>query len=142
MKKMISVWVIFSLALSAMAYGNNDATEQKLNTENLLRSYFLSWVTKDEQQRLVILNKLWVKNGLHQSPFSHSKGIDAINQEISGFLQSNPDVTLKYENIKQTGNNVLCQFVVKKADGTVWLTGADYFEFNDDNKLVKVTGFI
>jgi len=141
-KNIICLCVFVSLVFNATVYADSEVVENKVNVDIFLENYLLSWATKDEKKRLMLLNSIWVENGEHQSPFGHSEGVDSISQEIAGFLQSNPDVTVEFKNVKKTGNNVVCDFVVKKPDGTVWIRGVDYFELNDAGKLLKVVGFI
>lgn len=120
----------------------NTAKDVAVDTESLLANYIASWSMTDSAQRLSTLKTIWTEDGVHESPYGRSEGIAAINLEIEGFLKMFPGATVTFEDIKQTGHQIVCTFILKNPDGSVVMTGTDYFEFNEEGKLLKVVGFV
>ena len=127
------------LATIVQASTTNDT---RVDTDAVLANYIASWSMTDAAQRLSALKTIWTEDGVHESPYGRSEGITAINQEIEGFLKMFPGARVTLEDIKQTGNQIVCTFTLKNTDGAVVMTGTDYFEFTETGKLVKVVGFV
>lgn len=113
-----------------------------INVQLILDNYIKTWAMVDSVTRLQALEKIWVKKGIHESPFSHSQGIEAINAEIDGFLKMFPNAIVRLSDIKRTNNKVVCKFVLQNAQGEELMSGVDYFELNDAGKIIKVIGFV
>ncbi len=138
MKSIKFFLLILFFGFSVTAY----ADANKVNIDLLLEDYAETWSTKNSIKRLDKIERIWVEQGVHQNQYIKSEGFEAINNEISGFQQSYPDASIRFENIKRVGNSAVCTFIVTRPDGEVLFTGIDYFEFTDVGKLVKVLGFI
>jgi hypothetical protein len=141
MKIVFRFLLISILGCVSMAQAET-AMHTAVDTEHLLAQYTRSWSLEDSTQRLAILETIWTDDGVHESPYGRSDGIAAINQEIEGFLKMFPGATVTLADIKQTGNHIVCTFVLKNPDGGVVMTGTDYFEFNEAGRLLKVVGFV
>ena len=124
------------------AHGHGDKDDLVLDSHVLLKMYADIWSTKDPVIRLAALKKIWAKNGVHESPFGRSEGLEEINDEIGGFLNNFPDATLYLEDVKQTGNHIVCTFIIKNANANVILTGVDYFELKNNGRILNVVGFV
>lgn len=120
----------------------NTPNDTSVDTEAVLANYIASWSMTDATQRLSALKTIWTEDGVHESPYGRSEGITAINQEIEGFLKMFPGARVTLEDIKQTGNQIVCTFILKNTDGAVVMKGTDYFEFTEAGKLLKVVGFV
>lgn len=140
MKVFILCLLVAISAYSSLSYAEPE--EFKIDTDLLLANYLDTWSTADASTRLKKLEKIWTENGVHQNPYGTSVGITAISKEIEGFLKTFPDTTIRFEDIKRTGNNIVCTFKVANSKKETVIQGIDYFEFTDKGKLVKVLGFI
>lgn len=144
MKFMIQLLLVslLGVASSVYAHGHAEKDDLVLDTPALLKLYADTWSIKDSASRLVALKKIWAKNGAHESPFGRSEGLEEINEEIGAFLNNFPGATLYLEDVKQTGNHIVCTFILKNADSNVILTGIDYFELKNNGRILNVIGFV
>ncbi|GGY81903.1 hypothetical protein GCM10011613_28250 [Cellvibrio zantedeschiae] len=147
MKFVIRLCIAGLIACVFMANAQTPAQTQspKLETaviELQLKNYSEAWVTTDPVARRTKLQKIWVQDATHESPFGLSDGLEAINKEIDGFVKTYPNVKIQLTTLHRTGNHVLCNFVVNKPDGSLLFKGADYFEFNEQGLLKKAVGFV
>ncbi len=110
--------------------------------EQILKKYSEVWVTADPKIRRAKLQEVWVEKATHESPFGLSDGRDAIDNEIDGFIKAYPNVTIQLTVLQRTGNNLLCNFVVNKPDGSLLFRGIDYFELTETGLLKKAVGFV
>ncbi|MET0355244.1 MAG: hypothetical protein ABW044_00635, partial [Cellvibrio sp.] len=142
MQLIIKTLLITLLGFSLSVWAEDKRNHPDIDIELLLENYKATWSIEDPAERFAVLRKIWLKNGVHESPFGRSEGIIAINQEIGGFLNQFPNAVVEFEDIRKTGNHVVCTFILRGADGTIILKGIDYFEFNHHGYLSKVVGFV
>jgi len=142
MKPIVFV-MVWMMALANFSYADDKAdNEAMLKAEKMLDAYGDSWVTADAASRASKLRTIWVEGGIHQSPFGISEGVDAIDGEIAGFVESLPGVKIEFSDIKITGNNLVVQFLVTNDKNETVFKGVDYMEFTEAGKLIKVIGFL
>lgn len=142
MKAITQLLLLLTLTLSITATAQTTPAANELDTDQLLQHYLDTWSTTDPDARLAKLNALWVEDGFHKNPFGHSQGIKAIDQEIAGFLTNYPGAVARFDNIKRTGNHIVCTFTVVNAEGDIIFSGVDYVEISDTGRIVKVIGFM
>lgn len=144
MKLMIQLLLVSLLGIvgSVHAHGPSEKDDLILDTPVLLKLYADAWSIKDPTSRLTALKKIWAKNGVHESPFGRSEGLEEISEEIGAFLNNFPGATVNLEDIKRTGNHIVCTFVLKDANSNVMVTGIDYFQLKDNGRILNVIGFV
>ena len=135
----ICIACFFSCALMTNA---QTQTLDDVGIEQILKNYTDAWMTTDPAIRQEKLKDLWVENATHESPFGLSDGRAAIDKEIEGFVKAYPNVKIKLTLLQRTGNNLLCNFVANKPDGTLLFSGIDYFELTETGLLKKAVGFV
>lgn len=141
MKLIIQIFFILLITPLA-AYGETRDKSAGYNVDSILESYINTWAMTDPQARRIALEEIWIKKGIHESPFSYSHGIEAINKEIDGFLKMFPNAVVRFNDVKRTNNKLVCAFVLQNANGEPLMTGVDYFELTDEGKIIKVIGFV
>ena len=118
-----------------MAQSNTDA-------QQLVADYLGAWSETNTDKRQEQLAQLFVEGGVHQSPASHSIGLDAISDEIAGFQQRFPGASVTSSNLMVTGNQIVFDFALVDGQGQPIATGVDYVLLDEvSGKIRKVVGF-
>jgi hypothetical protein len=96
-----------------------------------------------------VIRKVWIMDlGIHLSlicsPFSCALTTNAQTpqNEIGGFVKTHPNVKIQFNNIQQTGKNILTKFTARNTDGSIVFQGVDYVGVKGSGQMKKVVVFI
>lgn len=130
------------VVLASHVVASENAAKENITPRALIDAYIAAWSETDEGQRKRQLADIFVAEGMHKSPTTHSVGLAAISAEIAGFQQQLPGAKVTVSQLLVTGNHLVFDFALQAASGEVIVSGVDYMQLTEDGQKIKsVIGF-
>jgi hypothetical protein len=107
--------------------------------EEVVAIYGSAWNEHDPDARLALLELVWADGGVYRDPTMTAEGREALSDAIGGFQQGFPDAELQILGEVDTYGG-LARFSWMLT-GSQPLPGMDFAEFDDELRLVGITGF-
>lgn len=112
-----------------------DAVEQVWN------AYLEAYGDVSIEDRKRLLGESVSDDVVSENPSDETHGIDALIAHVERFQQRLPGSYFKINSLKFHHEQVLTEWTLLKADGTVVTTAHTYGVFNDQGRLKKLIGF-
>ncbi|MDO3388708.1 nuclear transport factor 2 family protein [Gilvimarinus sp. SDUM040013] len=138
MHTLTKLWLLTVLLVGSVAVSADAVTDKRI----LVDAYLAVWSEQDPNKRQAQLAQLFVVDGVHQSPTTHSVGYEAIGEEIEAFQQRFPGASVTATNLLMTKNHLVFNFSLTDAAGNPIVSGIDYVKLSvNGSKIEKVVGF-
>lgn len=109
--------------------------------ERVWNAYLEAYGNVSAEERKRLLAGSVSDDVISENPGNETHGIDALIAHVEQFQQRLPGSYFKINSLKFHHEQVLTEWTLYKADGTVVTTAHTYGVFNDQAHLKKLIGF-
>jgi hypothetical protein len=114
-------------------------TEEKI--QQLWESYQAAWADISPEQREELLHSSVIENIVFTSPNSDGQGIDLLAEHIAQFQVQYPGAYFQSNRLTNHHGQLLSEWTMFNRDGSEFLTGHSYAQFNNQGRLMHLAGF-
>ena len=104
-------------------------------------TYVASWKATKPAEKQALFAASLDERCTYTDPLGMASGWDALAQTMQGFHQQLPGAYFKTERFMSHNQHCMAQWKMVGADGAVLGEGVSFGQFNDQGKLLTMTGF-
>lgn len=135
----------FSSVMMLLLLTSNFVWSETLKTNGITQSLDLfgkAWNEPNAAKREALINEAWAENGEFMDPANQIKGRKNLLPLITDFVSRYPGAqVIQTTTIDQHHYVYRASWKIVLANGTYFMEGTDFGEFNKDGKITRVTSF-